>query len=188
TGPEPFEATTDRADQAGAALEHVADPARIARGRVAQVDDGARARIAADSPVPLGVDESAPPLGPGQDVGARLGRVVAVQDLPRGARHHYEPGLGQLGPRLGEVGRIRVVVPVQRALEPERVLGLLLRIVDRDHPDPRPRIVLALHRLPDPGAALEPGDAIARRLRAWRLPVRAGDRPRGRRREHLAPV
>src|SRR5690606_37671516 len=51
TGPEPFEATTERADQAGAALEHVADPARIARGRGAQVDDGARARIAADSPV-----------------------------------------------------------------------------------------------------------------------------------------
>src|SRR5690606_20577577 len=126
--------------------------------------------------------------GPGQDVGARLGRVVAVQDLPRRARHHYEPRLGQLGQRLGEVGRIRVVVPVQRALEPERVRGLLLRIVDRDHPDPRPRIVLALHRLPDPGAAPDPGDAIARRLRAWRLPVRAGDRPRGRRREHLAPV
>ncbi|MCY1549989.1 hypothetical protein D9M68_862010 [compost metagenome] len=133
----------------------VVHPSLCAGRCLAQPHRGAGVAVGRCPPVPLGVAELLRVVGcGGAGVSGPHGRrVIGEQHLRGLARGPDQPRLRQLRDQVGELVGARRLVSIGGPLQTERVLGLFVRHVGRDHPRARRLLIFLLGAFAHLGAA-----------------------------------
>ena len=158
---QPLEPRADPPHEPAMARQRGLGPAWVAKRGCGFAHNRARPAVRTGAEIPLGIRDAGS-CWRGRLVPRSSRRLLAgAQDLLCQAGRPDDTRLGQFRERVPQRFRVRLVGSIGRALEAERVLDALLRLVGANDPRPCPLVVFVFRRFPNARPPPHLGDAAA---------------------------